>query len=643
MQNSNNLTFLSPAIGGIGAVSVIMEGDSEKGEGFTPFEYFALSKGKEPSRGSLPSEVPMTAATMQIVDASGVEANSVPSEQIPKAVVLATGMPTPAEPPELVSGTLLKSTDHDKAGRADAPAPKQAAAEDAIKHKSVAFFVGGWPISDLNGSGTDEKQVKSEAVGKPIMFFGETNEGKSRSLLFSKDASVEMQREEMAPEVGDIYHEIVPVNAWAGKNSNERTDNQNRAIRHATKEGLFGFGSEMASAEKNEKPGSLEKGTSKGLTKQFEMLDHSSPQARPSPEGMPIRASEGSFAAHDDRLDFNQARDTSSAHTSLASRTKVKLAKPEFTNMPEMASQRKTDSAGIPENAPDTLFDRSPTTVEDSPNAEQGVVKQVAEIGPKKPEAIPVLLKLDYSMGGSQPTIERELNESASILDVSQDVDKRASSSTPEVSLKPTPNASFDRSGDALQQQLTSQESISDRFQISGDLSAEEVVAQVSSKVVPPFSAGPSLAHVATLMLDHPLGRHVALQVASAAQSQPNGPMELTLSPEELGRVHLVFHHENGSLSVSLTIERPETLDLMRRHIETLAEELRNIGFREVNIGFGEDHSGQRAFHSDNRENQSFDEAPAKMSVKESTVTTSVPAANKNSAGDPGTVVDIRL
>ena len=97
---------------------------------------------------------------------------------------------------------------------------------------------------------------------------------------------------------------------------------------------------------------------------------------------------------------------------------------------------------------------------------------------------------------------------------------------------------------------------------------------------------------------DQPLARHVAQQLANAAHNPPSGPVGLTLSPEELGRVHLMFKNDNGSLTVSLATERPETLDLMRRHIETLTQELRNIGYREVNISFGQERAGQGSFQS---------------------------------------------
>ncbi len=83
------------------------------------------------------------------------------------------------------------------------------------------------------------------------------------------------------------------------------------------------------------------------------------------------------------------------------------------------------------------------------------------------------------------------------------------------------------------------------------------------------------------------LARHIADQISQLARRPTNAPIELTLSPEELGRVRLVLNAEQGMLNVSVVAERAETLDLMRRHIDILAQELRGIGYRDVNFGFG--------------------------------------------------------
>ncbi len=82
------------------------------------------------------------------------------------------------------------------------------------------------------------------------------------------------------------------------------------------------------------------------------------------------------------------------------------------------------------------------------------------------------------------------------------------------------------------------------------------------------------------------LARNVTAQLAEIARSVPGGPVELTLDPEELGRVRMTLHATEATMLVSLSIERPETADLLRRHIENLAQEFRSLGYQEVAFEF---------------------------------------------------------
>ena len=84
------------------------------------------------------------------------------------------------------------------------------------------------------------------------------------------------------------------------------------------------------------------------------------------------------------------------------------------------------------------------------------------------------------------------------------------------------------------------------------------------------------------------LPRHLAQQVADVARMMPDRPVELTLSPEELGRLRLTFNVDGGAMAVAVTAERPETMDLLRRHIDMLAQELRDIGYDDVSFDFGQ-------------------------------------------------------
>jgi hypothetical protein len=53
----------------------------------------------------------------------------------------------------------------------------------------------------------------------------------------------------------------------------------------------------------------------------------------------------------------------------------------------------------------------------------------------------------------------------------------------------------------------------------------------------------------------------------------------LRLSPEELGRLHLHLLSDGDTLRVTVLVERPETLDLLRRHADLLIHEIRAAGF----------------------------------------------------------------
>ena len=137
------------------------------------------------------------------------------------------------------------------------------------------------------------------------------------------------------------------------------------------------------------------------------------------------------------------------------------------------------------------------------------------------------------------------------------------------------------------------------------------------------------------------LSRHIASQIADIAKPVPDRPIDLTLNPEELGRIRLSFNTENGVLSVSVTAERPETLDLMRRHIETLAQELRNIGYRDVNIGFGQEGKNPSAStFGQSAENGKEPSADAQTDPEDSS-NTHLMTSTSNLHGETG--IDLRL
>lgn len=84
----------------------------------------------------------------------------------------------------------------------------------------------------------------------------------------------------------------------------------------------------------------------------------------------------------------------------------------------------------------------------------------------------------------------------------------------------------------------------------------------------------------------------VTAQIAEAARTLREGQMEVTLVPEELGRVRLTMTPSEAGMAVTIMAERPETLELMRRNIELLARDLSNQGFENLSFNFGGSGSG---------------------------------------------------
>lgn len=78
-----------------------------------------------------------------------------------------------------------------------------------------------------------------------------------------------------------------------------------------------------------------------------------------------------------------------------------------------------------------------------------------------------------------------------------------------------------------------------------------------------------------------------ALHVLPKSQDSPEQGTELRLNPEELGRVKLTLRSADGALILHVQVDRPETADLIRRHIGELMQEFRSLGYAEVNVSLG--------------------------------------------------------
>lgn len=89
-------------------------------------------------------------------------------------------------------------------------------------------------------------------------------------------------------------------------------------------------------------------------------------------------------------------------------------------------------------------------------------------------------------------------------------------------------------------------------------------------------------------------------QVVQAAIRLGDGSVELRLEPEELGRITLSLVPEGERMRVLIMADRPETLELLRRHSPDLEKEFRALGYDSTDFRFsGEGQPPPSRFRSD--------------------------------------------
>ena len=129
-----------------------------------------------------------------------------------------------------------------------------------------------------------------------------------------------------------------------------------------------------------------------------------------------------------------------------------------------------------------------------------------------------------------------------------------------------------------------------------------------------------------TILARPELPRHLSQQLAQAMQHGGNRPVELHLNPVELGRVKISLQTSDGSVTVHILADRPETLDLMRRHMDLLAQDFRAIGFNKPQFSFAQNGSGEGGGHFAAPHGQGSDRPAPPGLLPETEPTTSPPA-----------------
>lgn len=115
-------------------------------------------------------------------------------------------------------------------------------------------------------------------------------------------------------------------------------------------------------------------------------------------------------------------------------------------------------------------------------------------------------------------------------------------------------------------------------------------------------------ASVATGAMAAETARSVAQQIAVTVTQAPGQATEIGLNPEELGRVRLSLTAIDGAITLTVLADRPETQELLRRHLDALAQEFRALGYESIAFSFGrEGQSGDQSGQDSHSEEASLD------------------------------------
>lgn len=83
--------------------------------------------------------------------------------------------------------------------------------------------------------------------------------------------------------------------------------------------------------------------------------------------------------------------------------------------------------------------------------------------------------------------------------------------------------------------------------------------------------------------------QHVARQIVEVLPRSGDARLEITLTPEDLGRLKLTLVTGEGTPVLHITADRQETMELVRRHIDLLTREFTALGFAGLDVALGQD------------------------------------------------------
>jgi flagellar hook-length control protein FliK len=99
-----------------------------------------------------------------------------------------------------------------------------------------------------------------------------------------------------------------------------------------------------------------------------------------------------------------------------------------------------------------------------------------------------------------------------------------------------------------------------------------------------PSISGPTAAAGPSLPMPTPAAQVLQAIQTHAALPAGSERIEIVLSPIELGRVEITWSPKEAAALLTIAAERPETLELLRRNIDSLLEDLRRMGFGDAQL-----------------------------------------------------------
>lgn len=90
------------------------------------------------------------------------------------------------------------------------------------------------------------------------------------------------------------------------------------------------------------------------------------------------------------------------------------------------------------------------------------------------------------------------------------------------------------------------------------------------------------------------------LDAAVTLRDSGGGQIDVALSPEDLGRLKIKLENVSSGPQITFFAERTDTQDMMRRQIEHLQQQFRQMGFENLSFAFEQHGSAQNQFPSTN-------------------------------------------